>query len=89
MIVDDKEKEVDVLRNALWKSCVPFLYFDGEIDNLPPEPIVGVRLLFLDIDIGNRAAGPSNMASSLAALVRKILGDKPGPYFIVFWTGHP
>lgn len=86
VIVDDQYEEVAPLTKALWKKGIPFIYLDGAYNNLPKKPFVGVRFLFLDIELGTQGNSDENMASALAGRVKSLIGEKSSPYFIVFWT---
>ncbi|GHV92413.1 hypothetical protein AGMMS50268_29160 [Spirochaetia bacterium] len=88
VVIDDDYDEIKQLLAALWQKGIPYIYLDGQQDNLPQKPFSGVRLLFLDIVIGLEGSSDKNTASSLANVVSKIIGPNPGPYFIVFWTKH-
>lgn len=89
VVIDDEWVGVENLVKSLAKLGVPYYYFDGTIDNLPANPIEGIRFLFLDIELADtRGVDDKNKASALAARILKIVGENNGPYFIVFWTQH-
>ena len=84
--VDDNFDEVKPLLTALWKKGLPCIYLNGSLESLPKKPYSGTRLLFLDIELETKGSSVSNTASTLAARIERIIGKKPSPYFIVFWT---
>jgi hypothetical protein len=88
IVVDDMFKEVEPLLSALWQKGISCIYLTGQQEYLPERPFSGVRLLFLDIELDTKALSDKDKASTLAAVVKKIIGEKPSPYFIVFWTKH-
>jgi hypothetical protein len=89
VVIDDEWPGVEVLVKSLAKLGVPYYYFDGSIDDLPANPIEGIRFVFLDIELADtRGADDKNKASALAARIFRIVGEGNGPYFIVFWTQH-
>ena len=88
IIVDDEKDQVEKLFEILWEKEIPFVYLNGQVEKLPKKPITGVRLLFLDIELGIKGNSPKTMASSLVSKVIKIIGSEPIPYIIIFWTGH-
>lgn len=89
VIIDDSLEEATPIFNVLSKTGASYLYFDGSSANLPSTPISGVRVVFLDIELAQTVgATDKNKASTLASILRRVLGDHPSPYFIVFWTGH-
>jgi hypothetical protein len=88
IVVDDMFQEVKPLLSALWQKGIPCIYLTGQQEHLPKKPFYGVRLLFLDIELDTKALSDKDKASTLAAVVKKIVGEKPCPYFIIFWTKH-
>ncbi|MDR1148134.1 MAG: hypothetical protein LBK66_05830 [Spirochaetaceae bacterium] len=88
IVVDDVFKEVEPLLSALWRKGISCIYLTGQQEYLPERPFSGVRLLFLDIELDTKALSDKDKASTLAAVVKKIIGENPCPYFIVFWTKH-
>jgi hypothetical protein len=78
--------QVKVLFTALWSNGIPFLYWDGSYESLPSTSYNSIRFLFLDIELENKGNTVKGMSSSLAARIKRIVGDNPPPYFIVFWT---
>ena len=49
-VIDDLWKEAKPLLSILSKNGAPFLYYDGDVRELPKKPIAGLRFLFLDLD---------------------------------------
>jgi hypothetical protein len=89
VVVDDKYDEIKHFLSALWKKGIPCIYFDGQPQNFPSSPFSGVRIIFLDIVLGTEGTSSDrNKAAPAANIVKHIVGDKPSPYFIVFWTKH-
>lgn len=88
-IIDDNIKEVEPLFTILSRKGAAFHYFSGRTEDLPDKPILGIRIIFLDIELEDtRGVAPKTQASALAAKVTKVTGTRPNPYFIAFWTGH-
>jgi len=92
VIIDDKlEDEARPLMNALGKNEIPYLYFDGSEPMLPPSPLEGIRIVFLDIQLagapvtGDRDA---TMASNAVGILSRIISENNGPFVIVFWSKH-
>lgn len=89
VIIDDHYKEAKPLMQMLGKKGVPYLYFDGSLDNLPVTQIQGVRFIFLDIQLaGMESSSPKGKASSLVGIIKKIVPEGNGPFVIIFWTKH-
>jgi len=89
VVVDDMYDEIKPFLFALSKEGISYIYLDGQPENLPESPFSGVRIIFLDIVLGTEGT-PSDRskAAPAANIVKHIVGDKPSPYFIVFWTEH-
>ena len=91
VLIDDKAEEVRPLLFALGRAAVPYIYYDGSIENLPHrgKPIGGIRFVFLDIELhGMGGQPPKTKASGITAILRRIISKTNGPYAIIFWTKH-
>lgn len=89
VVIDDNFDEIKNLLNSLGKQAVPYLYYDGSMDNLPDEPLEGIRFIFLDIELQDtKGKDEKNQASVLIAILKKIISTLNGPYVIGFWTKH-
>ena len=87
VLIDDKFEEAKPLIETFSKHNIPFLYFDGVVDNLPEKPIEGIRFVFLDISLkGMDGANDKSKASTLMGVLSKIISDINGPYTMIFWT---
>lgn len=91
VLIDDKADEVEPLIRALGRLPVPYIYYDGTIENLPPpgKHLGGVRFVFLDIELqGMSGQSRKTKASGITAILKRIISDSNGPYAIIFWTFH-
>jgi hypothetical protein len=90
LVIDDKFEEIQDLLKVLSKNGTPYAYFDGDENSVPDDPFSGIRLVILDIDLGNRYIGQThkNQASMLATYLLKLISTKTNPFFILFWTRH-
>ncbi len=89
VVVDDKREEVATILDALGKEGIPYIYFDGTLENLPKEPLKGIRFVFLDIELqGMKAQQDKTKASGVVAVLKKVISVENGPYAIGFWTAH-
>lgn len=90
VIIDDKHEEVKHLMHALAKEKMPYLFFsDPGGDDLPlsSQPIEGVRLVFLDLDLGIGGLGETEMIRIVQSRLERIL-EKNTPYVLVIWSSH-
>lgn len=89
IVIDDDADEVDPLLVSLSKMGSPYCYFSGSRRDLPDEPIIGIRFVFLDIELdGFKGLNEKSIASALISILTKIVSPQNGPYVIVFWTKH-
>jgi hypothetical protein len=84
VVVDDKEEEVAGLLKEFLKAQVPSLYLDGKAENLPDQPLKGLRLLIMDLFLDTT----SNTIDSAESLFNRLVPENPGPYVIVVWTAQ-
>ena len=87
VVIDDDQEELVSLLNSLNKNGISFLYYTGQLDQLPPQPLSGIRIVFSDIDlVGGK--DEKTKISKLLAVLQKVIAPTNGPYIIVFWTKH-
>lgn len=87
--VDDSSADLEKLENQIKKrgSACLSIKFTGASD-LPADPIIGIRLIFMDINLlsGSPAnAGPQTFSTNLA-VIDKLISEDNGPYALITWT---
>ena len=89
VVIDDVYDEVKPLFKILNHRGVGFVYYNGtDFNELPNQPLKGVRLLFLDFVLGTEGQSPRNKISTLMGVVKKAISEDNGPYIILAWTKH-
>jgi len=90
VVIDDEyEKEALPLIEALSKNGVSAMYFTGNQEKLPPEPLSGVRIVFLDIVLaGTEGQDNKTKISTIIGVLSKIIGKNNKSYLIIAWTKH-
>lgn len=90
LAVDDNQEEIKPLLQALNKLEVPALHYTGRLEELPLRKKVGIRLLFLDIELeGMEGKTDTEKSSTVCEVVSRLIDlQNNGPLFIVFWTKH-
>ena len=90
VVVDDKWKESAPLVNGFASYGIPCLYYNGRMDTLPQEPLVGIRFLFLDIDLMEWPASTKiqEKCAFHEAYFSRLISKANGPLIVVFWTSH-
>lgn len=87
VVIDDKPEEVASLIGTLSKNGIGVVYFTGQLEQLPIEPLSGIRIIFSDIDLVESKDNKTKQ-SALLAVLQKVISPDNGPYIIVFWTKH-
>lgn len=87
-VVDNDPGDVADLLSVLAKDGVSTLFYKGASE-FPAAPLVGIRLLFLDLELaGLENANEKTKASTAAANLKKLIGPDNGPLLVVLWTNH-
>lgn len=91
VVVDDDEKELGLLVDALQSSGVPCLgvrYTDE--DGVKASFLRGSRVLFLDLHLttGAPASDIAVPASIITAILEEAIEEGAAPYIVVLWTKH-
>ncbi len=85
VIVDDCIEEILPLINILNKKTVPILYYSGNLEDLPEEPLQGIRVFFLDLRFSTNT-DEKTIVSNACNILSKILGDNNGPFLLIVWS---
>lgn len=89
VIVDDDSEEAAPLINALSSMGIGCLWFTGDAEGLPQEPVKGVRLAFLDLRlISGVGDEPRHYISAAISVLGKIVRSENRSVGIVCWTKH-
>lgn len=87
-IIDDQPEEYLHLIHALSRIGLGCLHIDGtKEEELPKTPLAGLRLVFLDMQLGT--AGDANqVAAHTANVFSHVVAEDGGPVLVVLWTKH-
>ncbi|TQD23577.1 hypothetical protein [Methanolobus vulcani] len=87
VLIDDVMDEVWPLMETFGKKGIPYMYFNGDPENLPASPLKGIRFIFLDIELkGMQGQNEKMKISGLVQRLKQIISLENGPYVIIFWT---
>jgi len=87
-VVDNEPKEVKDLLAVLAKKGIGALYYVGP-SAFPADPLTGIRLLFLDLELeGLQSSSPTTKASTAVGVLKKLVSPDNGPLVVVIWTDH-
>lgn len=89
VVIDDVYDEVKRLFGVLNHRGIGFVYYTGtDFNDLPTQPLKGVRILFLDFVLATDGQSSRNKISTLMGVVKKVISEDNGPYIILAWTKH-
>jgi hypothetical protein len=89
VIIDDNKTEGQALNQVLARKQIGTLFIQwGDVDNLPEQPLVGTRLLCLDMYLADEDDDETVLATLMTA-VKTVIAETNGPYVLVGWTQHP
>src|SRR3989339_734888 len=89
LVVDDKPEEAIPILTALSEVGVGCVYVKGDdYERLPTKPIEGIRLVFLDMRLGEGGDQKGVLSKTLHVL-KKCVSPNTMPLVVVCWTMHP
>jgi hypothetical protein len=88
IVVDDRFDEGTAILRALSKLGIGAKYFTGDVEELPSGPISGIRLLVLDLILGDSSPSPKQRLTQLMSVLGKLLPEHPDPLVIICWSNH-
>lgn len=88
VIIDDDINQARPLMEELGKRRLPYLYYDGNPENLPISGTLNdVRLLFLDINLqGNSFRPVKELYPIIHAILQRVISPNNFPYVLVCWS---
>lgn len=89
LIIDDHLNEAKPLIEILSKKGIPVSYFSGEKDQFPDQPLLGVRVVFLDVVLGTTGQSDKTKIGTAVNVINKLIDKNNGPFLIAAWTKHP
>jgi len=89
VVVDDEFSEVEALLRGLSNLRIGALYFNGDNNELPSEPLAGVRLVFLDLHLLSASGGGHTVLANTIGVLAQLVPAKKGETGIICWTKHP
>ena len=89
VVVDEDRDEALLLLSALGKAKIGAVYFQGtEMDQLPDEPLRGIRLVFLDLKL-LPVPEPENYLPHTVNVLRQTVSFGSNTTGIICWTKQP
>lgn len=87
VVIDDEFGEALPLLQVLTRNRTPSFYCSNKPAELPNSPLTGIRVVFLDLQLVP-TTDPKSMCSAIAAVLKKTLSAKNGPYLLFVWSKH-
>lgn len=85
VVVDDKYSEIEPLIEFFGRQGVSVNYFKGTQGFFPTPPLVGVRLVFLDLAFSSSLEEKTIIANA-ANVLKSILDSNNGPFLLFTWS---
>ncbi len=88
VIIEDDDNEAMPLLRVLAKLGIGAWHFTGNAEELPSIPVQGIRIVFVDLRLGDAAVGaePRHKFAQTISVLDKIVGTSKGVVGLVFWT---
>jgi hypothetical protein len=87
-IIDDEAEEYLELIHALSRLRLGSIHIAGDkLEDLPDEPLSGLRLVFLDMQLGIEGDDAA-ITSHTAKVFSRVVPSNASPLLVVIWTKH-
>lgn len=87
-IIDDEVDEYLPLIHALSRLRFGSIHIAGDkVEDLPEEPLPGLRLVFLDMKLGTEG-DDALVAAHTAQVFSRVVSSSSAPLLVVVWTKH-
>jgi len=89
LVIDDQRDEAQGVIDALAKDGIGAIYYSQDITRHPDQPLTGVRLATLDMNLENLpAAEPPAATAAILSVLGNLIAENNGPYLAIAWTKH-
>ena len=90
LVIDDERAEAQGVIDALAKDGIGAIYFSQDVTHHPDQPLTGVRLATLDMNLENLPSpDPPAATATVLSVVSSLIAGNNGPYLVIAWTKHP
>lgn len=87
VVIDDDFREALPLLKVLARHGTPSAYYSGRRAELPSAPLVGIRVVFLDLQLVP-SEDSKTICSAIAGTLKNIISAENGPYLLFVWSKH-
>ena len=88
LIIDNKESEVEGLKEVLLKEGTYYTFYTPEDINNNQKTIKNHQIIFMDFSLDDTRTNPIDNISLIRKVLRKICKEAYGAYGLVLWTRH-
>lgn len=90
VVIDDDYEEASLLLTALNKLRISSLYYNGDQENFPDNPLEGIRIIFLDLRlmISSPSPEPRLYIPHTISVLKRIINIRCCMAGIIYWTKH-
>ncbi len=85
-VIDDEEPDYRPILNALLRSGIGCVHVKGDIENLPPQPFKGLRVVFTDLHLSTFVG--KDAASHTANVFKRVVSSETSPVVVVIWSKY-
>ena len=88
LIIDNKESEVEGLKNVLLKEGIYYTFYTPEDINKNEKIIKNHQIIFMDFSLDDTKTNPVENIGLIRKTLKEICKDGFGSYGLVLWTKH-
>ena len=88
LIIDNKESEVEGLKNVLLKEGIYYTFYTPEDINKNEKIIKNHQIIFIDFSLDDTKTNPVENIGLIRKTLKEICKDGFGSYGLVLWTKH-
>lgn len=87
-VIDDEVEEYKHLLGALSSEGIGWVHVAGDkVESLPPKPLEGLRIVFLDMHLGTDASkSQREVTAHTANVFTHVVSASSGPLAVIVWT---
>ncbi len=85
-VIDDEEPDYRPILNALLRLGIGCVHVKGDIENLPPQPFKGLRIVFTDLHLSTFVG--KDAASHTANIFKTVVSSETAPVVVVIWSKY-
>ena len=90
LVIDDQRDEAQGVIDALARDGIGAIYYSQDVTIHPEQPLTGVRLATVDMNLENVSApDPPAATATILSVLNRLIAKKNGPYLAIAWTKHP